>query len=197
MNRIDYARADSDRWVKVWSLNDGVVLRSTQWGGKSPDWTLEIMPMPQGRRSPPGPETLVKFFGVLRELLNRHEGLPAIRRIVMAPYVYPAQTSLSWHYDGANPGDMRVGAFTYYAHQEWNAEWGGELFLTDIPERIDMPPFDNSEVSKAIMNKGHGVWISPKPNRLVVNPSDMYHKVSKTSAAAAPRLSIQGFLYET
>ena len=45
------------------------------------------------------------------------------------------------------------------------------------------------------MRQGCGVWIAPKPNRILINPGGMYHKISKTTATAAPRLSIQGFLY--
>ncbi len=55
--------------------------------------------------------------------------------------------------------------------------------------------FDNQAVSDRILERGHGVWVAPKPNRLVLNSDRVLHKVAKTTAAAAPRLSLQGFMY--
>ena len=132
MNRAEFARAGSQRWISIWGFDDAEVLRGQQWGGDYPNWKLELMPNPDPGQSPPAPEALVKFFAAFRSLLHDHEGLPEIKRIVMAPHVYPPQTGLTWHCDGPDARGTRVGAFTYYLHREWNAEWGGELLLTDI-----------------------------------------------------------------
>ena len=44
-------------------------------------------------------------------------------------FLYPAGTSLRWHTDHG----PFTGAFTFFAHPEWNSAWGGELLVADLP----------------------------------------------------------------
>ena len=194
MNMIPYSWSDSRVWTKVWTLADGAILRSAHWSASAPNWQLALPPGPNSaKQSPPAPFT--QFLGCLREVLTTKDDIPEVKSIVMIPYVWPPKSSISWHSDGDTSTPSRIGAFSYYAHKHWNAEWGGEFLLTELDTTFTQRPFDNSEISEAIISRGYGFWASPKPNRLVINPSDMYHKVAKTTDAAAPRMSIQGFLY--
>ena len=196
MSLIPYSWSDSRVWTKVWTLADGAILRSAQWNASAPFWQLKL---PQGPNSqneyPPAPFS--QFLSRLREVLAAKDDMLEVKSIAMIPYVWPPKSSISWHNDGDATNPSRIGAFSYYVHKHWNAEWGGEFLLTDIDSEFPQSPFDNTEISEAIVSRGYGFWASPKPNRLVINPSSMYHKVAKTTDAAAPRMSIQGFLYST
>jgi Rps23 Pro-64 3,4-dihydroxylase Tpa1-like proline 4-hydroxylase len=47
------------------------------------------------------------------------------------------------------------------------------------------------------MERGHGRFVFPKPNRLIINKAGKdgtLHKVNKSTAQAENRLSLQGFL---
>ncbi|MEO0815368.1 MAG: hypothetical protein AAFY60_21085, partial [Myxococcota bacterium] len=46
-------------------------------------------------------------------------------------FLYPQGSGLSWHTD--NP-EHYAGSFIYYAHHEWNVEWGGELMIQELPQ---------------------------------------------------------------
>jgi hypothetical protein len=194
MNAIPYSWSDAQRWSKVWTLADGPILRSQQLDAAAPNWQFAL-PQEPGKPIPSPPMPLIRLLERLKEVLKNQDNIPEVKRISMLPYVWPPKSSISWHCDGTASDPTRIGAFSYYAHKHWNAEWGGEFLLTEIDSQHPQSPFDNTEVSEAIISRGHGFWSSPKPNRLVINPSNMYHKVAKTTEAAAPRMSIQGFLH--
>jgi len=189
MNVIPYKSILADQWIRVWNVTDGSVLRS---------YPLEANRSGAIRSSKYG--KIEVFFGDLIAAilctLQGHEVLSQITKLVLTPYVWPPKSSISWHSDGKNSRG-RVGAFTFYAHKEWNAEWGGELLVSHETgvgaEAVSV--FDNREVSDKILQKGHGIWVAPKPNRLIVLSDATLHKVAKTTENAAPRLTIQGFLY--
>lgn len=193
MNAVPYSRSDAQQWAKVWNLADGAILRGPQWMAAQPKWSLET----PNEQLPNDPDALINLLTAVREICGRIKGMPGINRIAMLPYVWPPKSSISWHTDGTQTDSARVGAFTFYAHKEWNCEWGGEFLISAATgiEEMDVLPFDNRVGSQKIMEDGFGTWVSPKPNRLLINPSSMFHKVSKTTEGAAPRLSIQGFLY--
>jgi len=110
-------------------------------------------------------------------------------------YVYPAGAALSWHRDDHA---AYAGAFVYYAHPEWNAQWGGELLVADVDDPFALPVtpfrFENREYSESLMHRALGRYIAPRPNRLVVlGPQP--HRVAPVHAAAglAVRASLAGF----
>ncbi len=194
MNDVPYVRTDAQQWLKVWTMADGAIYRSNQWLASGPSWSIREN---HGNPQQPAdvPDGLSEFLACLMGVLSAHPQLPPLKHILMIPYAWPPKSSISWHQDGTSTDSSRVGAFTFYVHQTWNAEWGGEFLMTELDVAHEQLPFDNSAISDSIQGKGFGTWVTPKPNRLIINPSDMYHKVAKTTEAAAPRLTIQGFLY--
>ncbi len=123
-------------------------------------------------------------------------------KIMTRAYVYPRGSALSWHSDSSR---FYQGAFIYYAQPQWNIEWGGELLVSappaapatsgeNPPEPIMGHRFDNRDYSDLLMNEGHGQFIMPKSNRLVVL-GGLPHRVMPVSSAAGDnvRASIQGF----
>lgn len=137
------------------------------------------------------------------------------RTIAMAPRLYERHSSLHWHRDSPT---VVTGSCTFYAHPEWNIQWGGELFVAhpdtrSIPDNHGPgmnPPLevmgrgqtqvmghlDNREVNKALMATGMGRFVMPKPNRLVVMQTGNPHMINKVQAAAGDhvRASVTMFL---
>ncbi len=203
INIYPYERTDAILWQKAWSIADGAILRGPQWIARAPDWTLVPPERPSKdlRPFPADPPPLVRLLEKVREACTTNEGLPEISGAAISPFVWPPGTSLAWHADGMSLDNLnKVGAFTFYAHKTWNCEWGGELLIADIDSDAEgissVPTFDNSALSERIMATGHGAWVAPKPNRLVINPNNILHKVNKSTLAAPPRLSIQAFMFE-
>ena len=137
------------------------------------------------------------------------------RTISMAPRLYERNSSLYWHRDTPS---VVTGSCTYYAHPEWNIQWGGELFVAhpaalSIPDRCGpsmIEPkevmgrgmvqlsghLDNSEVNAALIDPGMGYYLMPKPNRLVILKTGNPHMISKVLPAAGDhvRASVTMFL---
>lgn len=182
MNIIPYQSTAAVEWAKVWNISDGNIFRSKQI-------VINELGMPRT-------ETAIdSLLDTVIQIAGKHPALEGFNGLAVIPYVWPQQSGISWHSDGAAyETHHRIGGFTFYAHKYWNAEWGGEFLM--FPESGQQGlVFDNSEVSEQILSRGVGTWVAPKPNRLLFITGDALHKVSKTTPIAAPRLTIQGFVY--
>jgi hypothetical protein len=121
-------------------------------------------------------------------------------------FVYPVGTGLAWHRDDRRNG---TAALTFYAHQEWNVKWGGELLVGDATTKeAELPStrlfsdarrllgsgFGTSAEDERLLSAGPGQYILPKSNRLVVIPSGVFHCIKKVEAAAGNhvRATVQG-----
>lgn len=129
------------------------------------------------------------------------------------PMLYPRNSGLYWHRDAPN----WTGSYTFYCHPEWNVQWGGELFLAEVDQEIpeDWGPYfakprslkgldgkfsfgaalDDRDANEAILKKGIGKFVMPKPNRLAIIRQGTPHTVSRIheSAGDKVRASISGF----
>ncbi|MHC4923730.1 MAG: 2OG-Fe(II) oxygenase [Planctomycetota bacterium] len=183
------------RTAGAWKLDDGLPL-----GGDA-----MVTPPREAELGEPG-EHAGRFPGgtaldhVLAEVLGLAASLAPVvgddwAHVTARPYVYPAGSALSWHGDDTA---AYTGAFIYYAHPHWNAHWGGELLLAETEPGADLPimghRFDDESYSNALMARGAGTFIMPKPNRLVVL-GNAPHMVAPVRAAAGSnvRASVSGF----
>lgn len=125
----------------------------------------------------------------------------------VTPWIYPSGAGLSWHSDGAR----YTGAYIFYAHPEWDAQWGGELLVADevckltYSSHLDLPPlsreerlayrFDKREMNTHLSQIGMGRFIMASPNRLVVLAGGNPHKITKVDPSAGDRIraTISGF----
>ncbi len=130
--------------------------------------------------------------------------------------IYRAEQGLVWHRDSED----NTGSYIYYAHPEWNVEWGGELFLAhtlEIPRDYGVffhrlrpsadlpattawyPHLDNEDASELLLERGFGSYVMPKPNRLVIIKGGTPHAIAKVRASAGSniRASIGGFFKKT
>lgn len=119
--------------------------------------------------------------------------------------VMPMGSCLSWHEDGG----AKSGAFVYYAHPIWRARWGGELMVAKRPtdamlasahaaQKNRKPFFDTGILDKLLGDPGVGMYISPKPNRLILLKSGTWHCVNRVEPAAGDnlRVSVAGFFWK-
>jgi hypothetical protein len=123
--------------------------------------------------------------------------------LTAAASVYPQGTGLSWHRDGSR----YTGAYIFYSHREWNVTWGGELLIADETTKQDfyeelrkdssVHQFDNQAENRYLLNMGMGLYIMPKPNRLVVIGGGNAHAISQVNHSAGNRVraSIAGFFF--
>ncbi|WP_394849788.1 2OG-Fe(II) oxygenase [Pendulispora brunnea] len=117
----------------------------------------------------------------------------------VTPWVYPAGTGLSLHYDGGN----YTGAFTYFLHRTWNVQWGGLLLVLDAERRPSKGPgeerpvawLDDDVESNEILERGLAQCILPKPNRIVFLAGGTPHMVTRVdpNAGQIVRVSLAGF----
>ena len=116
------------------------------------------------------------------------------RCVSATPYIYPQGTALSWHTDSQKGG--KTGAYTFYIHPRWKSNWGGELLVSesDMSEAVQ-PRFDRDRDDGL---EKDGIFITPKPNRLVIIKGGTLHKIARVELAAGNnvRASVSGFFYE-
>ena len=128
-------------------------------------------------------------------------------------HAYGAGSELSWHRDAGN----FTGAYTFYLHRHWMHTWGGNMLIADdktnfevyndAPENIQpsdmyakefnkiLPTFNLGFESKCVLDPGVGMYIAPKPNRIVFVKKNTVHKVERIDKTAGGnwRLSLTGF----
>jgi hypothetical protein len=117
------------------------------------------------------------------------------------PTIHVAGQGRLWHRDT----DDDAGSWVYYAHREWNIEWGGELFLSHeravpaaygaflhrlrpMADHPDPPGWkshiDNEDANALLMERGIGSYVAPKPNRLVLIKGGTPQALAKVRASA-------------
>ncbi|MFD5929588.1 2OG-Fe(II) oxygenase [Streptomyces sp. NPDC060333] len=100
--------------------------------------------------------------------------------LTLSAWGYPAGSRLSWHNDA---GADRIGAYVYFVHRTWNADWGGGLALFDEASRADAP-----DGTALLHCAKHPALILPRPNRLVVFRAHTMHAVQRVDATAGDRM---------
>ena len=113
----------------------------------------------------------------------------------ICPYVYPVGSAIGWHSDKHGSG-----AFVYYAHQSWGANWGGELLVAYVskdcgPNSASNRGIFRNEAIEAALHQGVGYYFAPAPNRIVFLRQGTPHMVNRVRSAAGEkaRLSVAGF----
>ncbi len=202
----------------AWRLDDGRVMRGPDvYYGEIAEKVAKSNPGAFAHPTGTGLDLLLHHFveiGEVYETLVGREGREW-RTLAAAPRLYERNSSLYWHRD--TPAVV-TGSCTYYAHPEWNVQWGGELFIAH-PSALAIPEergpsmispkevmgkglvplsghLDNSEVNEALMEAAMGYYVMPKPNRLVVMRTGNPHMISKVQPAAGDhvRASVTMFL---
>ena len=117
------------------------------------------------------------------------------------PTLYVAGQGRLWYRDD----DEDAGSWIYFAHPQWNIEWGGELFVAEeravpreqgvflhrlrpMADHPDPPPWkshlDNEDANRLLMQRGIGSFVAPKPNRLVIIKAGTPQSIAKVRPSA-------------
>ena len=178
-------------WNKVWDLSKGRILR-----GNNFFWLLGETPEYRGDKT-----CLIPFINQVNKIIPESNLFDTDQKLIvhMTPYCYGAGAGLSWHDDR-----HYLGAATFYCHNHWSPEWGGEFvtveannYIIEDKQKIKWGVFDNSELHNLIMKNSVGNFFYPNPNRLVVNKggsNGILHKINNTTVDSSPRLSLQCFI---
>jgi hypothetical protein len=198
-----------DSWHRIWPLTGGDVLRSPILYSSFPE-DIDMGPgcvYPSHTAMDLLLESLLAHLGIFEPWVGQ-EG-QEWTTLTACSYLYPPGSGLSWHHDR-----FYSGAYTFYAHPQWNSDWGGELMIADpacrnwstpkvevlgAEQRRSLPAaLDNRAESERLMNPGVGSFVLPKPNRLVLLAGGVYHRINPVSPAAGHHLrcSVSGF-FET
>lgn len=198
----------SHRWVKAFRLTDGEPL----WG---PPYLSNTYQADSDRQGYPTHKAIDLVIETVKEKALECVDLVGEQNKDWAyffarAYLYPANTGLSWHRDNENNA---AGAFVYYAHPYWDAQWGGEFLVASPSTRQAVFPktltyegqekflgahLESSHETPILMEEGLGTYIMPKPNRLVFLTSGILHCIKKVERAAGNKVrgTIQGFFQD-
>ena len=191
-----YIRADSEPLVRSWRPTDGVPLY-----GRKINCDLPSVHQPKHSNAAQ-PETLIyptgrpvdqlisavvhhapEWSALVGEKDKDYKGY-GVRNVL-----HSQGAGLSWHQDG--PGVS--GAAIFFCHPIWKVNWGGELLVLDWPrdrlkDRVHHHQFDDREEDDAYREHGIGRFVYPKPNRIVILPVGVPHKVCAINPAAGENL---------
>lgn len=123
------------------------------------------------------PKAFHKFFDAMQKL-----DLPTDVFSLMV-HTYEPGAEISWHRDYAS-----IASYSFYIHNEWRSEWGGQLLTTDAEDtqHNNGTVFDHRQ---DVMTPGIGQYYEPLPNRLVIIKGGL-HKVNRVQHR---RKSFTGF----
>lgn len=177
----NYVIPHISNWSKVWRISDGLSLGGNQYDSCNAPFGNAI--------------DLANHY--IKEIAKMHPELVGeYNKLYLRSYVYPRETKLSWHNDKGYSA-----AVIFYTHPYWASTWGGELFLAKTQE-IDVVPnpcLDHSFEDKLLSQYGYGHYITPKPNRLVLTKSGVWHQINRVDRDAGDhcRTSVVGFFSKT
>lgn len=158
-----FTPAITNNWHKVWRLGSGMPMQAPNCSFQS-------------------------VQDAFNAVVSSHPGYinPGAGSFNLTGYIYPSGCKLAWHNDGGYGGVM-----TYYVHPVWRASWGGELLLSECDAKNDIQKticLDHGPQSEILMKTGKGIFIAPKPNRLVVQKPCVWHNMSRVDPDAGENL---------
>jgi len=166
-------------WNRVYRLTDGEARRPSLLDGTGD--------------GSPGPAPLRAFSEKLLALMaGAPISLEPWTGFSQSPWVYGPGAGLEWHSDTG-----WLGAYIYYMHPLWHSSWGGELLVAsgDTPPSGGAASGDSRSAVEAVCRSG-GVFIYPRPNRLVLLRGGTLHCIKKVEGTAS-RASVSGFFFNT
>ncbi len=187
----------SENYEKVWTVDDGNPLGGPVMLVKihRQNGVVHIQKKRSGERGYVYP-TGTALDSVFRKLLivavqsEKLLGKPAADwpEISARLFKYPYGAGLDWH----NDSQEYTGAFTYYTHATWKSTWGGELLLS----QDERPSHRRSLFAEKFQD---GIYVLPRPNRLVLIKGGVWHKIAKVGIEAGRNMreALSGFFKRT
>jgi Rps23 Pro-64 3,4-dihydroxylase Tpa1-like proline 4-hydroxylase len=137
------------------------------------------------------------------------------KNFAMQCHAYPVNSKNPWHHD------LGFTTYTYYLHRHWQINWDGTLMIIPLAAGVkyqqelellknsvqydsykDVAPmemFEQSSKFQSIIDHGLGIFVSPKPNRLVLINKNVIHGITRVDPDAGQnsRVTLTGFIEES
>lgn len=170
---VPYTYRHSSGWHKVWRASDG-----------------EILSGPEQKNTEPINNPFGWIVQNLQHLAKDHIGHIIGEQgvdydhISVTPYIYPVNSKISWHDDTGY-----VAAAIFYCHLKWSPNWGGELMIAHTPKDAPLVGMHNDPINREYIDNllslsGHGVYVAPLPNRLVITKGSVWHQINRVDLSA-------------
>jgi hypothetical protein len=201
---VGYQSVHADRLEKVWRIHDGAPLRGP--GVRLVDGEMRHVE-PAGRRFDDRARfDAAPLFSQIEKMLPKTQALLgergiAWKEVTANPWIYPAGTGLSLHYDRGYGG-----SYTFFLHRRWRLHWGGILLVYHADRhRGEVPTmpirsaqwFDDDDDlgAMALLEDGLALAVHPMPNRMVFIAGGTPHMVTRVDPNVGQnvRLSVAGF----
>lgn len=118
-------------------------------------------------------------------------------RFTLTPWIHGVGSQLGWHTDKLEEGPERVGAYVWYVHPVWEFQWGGEFTLINSGLAAGIPAEKAGSWSQpdVVAHAPDPTMVLPRPNRLIIFPTDTYHCVRRIDVTAGDRVrrTLTGF----
>lgn len=174
-NGLDFAYRSMTGWQKVWRINDGLILAGMPYYHSAAPFNCKMDWLHQ---------TVIQLAKDHFSDIVGKEG-EDWKEVLFTPYLYPANTKISWHDDNGY-----TGACIFYPHREWSAHWGGELLVAKTPPENQVQQKSPGDLltrkhhSDLLSHYGMGVYLSPNPNRMVFTRGSVWHAINRVDPAA-------------
>ncbi|MGH7175462.1 MAG: hypothetical protein ACREGR_03845, partial [Minisyncoccia bacterium] len=122
IQKEQYALSHTGSWYKVWRLTDAQPMMGQEWCNSKRPFNngMDIAAHYIWELAKHHPDHLGKYEKDWNE-------------IILRSYIYPRGTKISWHNDQGY-----TSAAIFYTHPKWSPQWGGELFVAEVPEKYEV-----------------------------------------------------------
>lgn len=184
---------------KFWHITDGLNYKNQKrWYGE----------YPHGDNSDLWFEHFHKFLTTCPDVdyFVENATTEGIYDFAMRCHAYPSGSKNPWHFD------LGFSTYTYYLHKEWQVNWDSTLLILpkgsatynqtmeimdgsvhyDSYNEINSPMemFQQKNKYDNIMDVGHGTFVMPKPNRLVLIKHDCVHGITRVDSDAGENIRV-------
>jgi hypothetical protein len=199
-----------DRWRateiddKFWHMTDGFNYKGVKRWGKD---------RPHNNNAEIWFENFTKFLNTCPDVIDFVS--KDYYDISMQCHGYPVGSKNPWH------TDLGYTTYTYYLHKHWQINWDSTLLVipkdaqvkyqqlltldsnsvhTDSYAKDNMPMemFEQHNKYKTLIEHGLGIFVSPKPNRLILINKGVIHGVTRVDSDAGEniRVSLTGAIWD-
>jgi len=191
VGQFDYAFAARNKWQKQYDIVETPPLEGPVFASKSLTIKGKSIESP----------TVGPIRGFIDTILERqaliekmtYPKLKAWDTFGVRPFLYARGSSLGWHTDGA-----KVAAYTYYLHDTWGPDWGGEISVLECEPGMHSRNANAFSFPKELIHYDVKQFF-PVPNRFILIKGSAWHCVRRVEAAAGSnlRMALSGFFFDS
>ncbi len=192
ISELDYSPAARKKWQKQYDPTGTVPLECNSiWSFKKIVLGSTIINEPENHDLTIFKDKLFKIKDQINKVIDQQLD-NQWDTFTIRSFLYPRGTALGWHTDG-----LKLCAYSYYLHKNWYPDWGGELTVSTC-EKKTIYETDKLGYSHKL-SAYDGRFFFPKPNRLVLIGTGVWHSVKRIECAAGSnmRISLSGFFFNS